>query len=241
MPRNTRVPAPYNKYSLETCVLFRRFHNIVGAWPWQLTQGFEPPYWGQNLVQEFTTLLKVRLCDAPGVAQSELMTYLNNISMDHPDHVYAGALNRVAIGRAFKWLDDRSRVASTRGQAINTNPAPLPPTRAEQSALGATSARGDTSAQECDEDDDVPSRSIRTRSQSRRNARKRVIDSSDEEPDDDVQFLSSKPAPKKKSLIVTLKFTPLGGQKLSAAIGDCIMVATRRPNPLTMDEPNEPG
>ncbi|KAM0541044.1 hypothetical protein ACHAPJ_013404 [Fusarium lateritium] len=151
------------------------------------------------------------------------MAYLNNISMDHPDHIYAGALNRVAIGRAFKWLADKSRVSRTQEQASNTNPATLPPTRDERPAPGTAPPRGDNSTQECDEDDEVPSRSVLTRSQARRNTRKRIIDSSDEEADDEVQFVSSNPAPKKKSRIVTLKFTPLGGQKLSAAIGDCIM------------------
>ncbi|KAF4969004.1 hypothetical protein FSARC_3658 [Fusarium sarcochroum] len=210
MPLDTPVPAPYDTYAPAACLLFQRFHDSIGAWPWQLTRNFEPTFWGQNLTHEFTTLLKVHLRDTPGVTQNDLLAYLEDICVDHPDSSYAGSLNRVAIGRVSKWLADKRRISGTQEQAINKSPVSLRPTRVEHSA------RGDTSTQECDEDDDVPSLSVLTRSRARRNARQRIIESSDEESDDDVVVVSSGPA-RKKSLIVTLKFTPLRGQKLSAA------------------------
>ncbi|KAM0201493.1 hypothetical protein ACHAPA_010785 [Fusarium lateritium] len=101
------IPAPYDATPKFTQRLFRRFHQSIGEWPWELVEAFEPNHWGQNLLMDFTRLLKVDLPRTPGVELQDVLTFMFDKSAFHINSRYRCTLSRLVVAQATEWLKDK--------------------------------------------------------------------------------------------------------------------------------------
>jgi hypothetical protein len=113
------IPAPYDATPKFTQLLFRRFHQSIGEWPWELVEAFEPNHWGQNLLMDFTRLLKVDLPSTPGVGIQYVLTFMFDKSAFHPNPRYRCALSRSVVAQAARWLEDKRVAGKEPSQSMN--------------------------------------------------------------------------------------------------------------------------
>lgn len=114
------IPAPYDATPKFTQLLFRRFHQSIGEWPWELVEAFEPNHWGQNLLMDFTRLLKVDLPSTPGVGLQDVLTFMFDKSAFHPNSRYRCVLSMLVVAQAARWLEDKRVAAKEPSQSKNS-------------------------------------------------------------------------------------------------------------------------
>ncbi|KAF5656547.1 hypothetical protein FHETE_10947 [Fusarium heterosporum] len=107
MPGARPIPAPYDKYPDTTKLLFRRFYQSMGQWPWELVDYFEPSSWSAMLVTGLTKLLKIDLPNTPGVELKDVLNYLFEQSAHHRFPKYRNVLSNKVIVQATEWLQDK--------------------------------------------------------------------------------------------------------------------------------------
>ncbi|KAM0340358.1 hypothetical protein ACHAPU_010494 [Fusarium lateritium] len=107
MPGVLPIPAPYDAYTGNIRLLFRRFHKSFGKWPWELVHYFEPSSWSAMLVIGFTKLLKIDLPNTPDVDMKEVLNYLFEQSAFHRFPKYRNVLSNKVIIQAIEWLQDK--------------------------------------------------------------------------------------------------------------------------------------
>ncbi|KAM0241388.1 hypothetical protein ACHAP5_007664 [Fusarium lateritium] len=147
------IPAPYDAAPKFTKLLFRRFHQSIGEWPWELVEAFEPNHWGQNLLMVFTRLLKVDLPRTPGVELQDVLTFMFDKSEFHPNSRYRCTLSMLVVAQAAKWLEDK-RVAEKEPssvdlelEAVRSVPAKIEPEDDNNTAVGRPVTRSQSAYQ----------------------------------------------------------------------------------------------
>ncbi|KAF4997987.1 hypothetical protein FGRMN_3507 [Fusarium graminum] len=122
MPGALSIPAPYDKYPGPTKLLFRRFHQSMGQWPWELVDYFEPSSWSAMLTAGFLKLLKTDLPNTPGVELKDVLNYLFKQSAHHRFPKYRNVLSNKVIVQATEWLQEK-RDSSVQAQHLTRSTA----------------------------------------------------------------------------------------------------------------------
>ncbi|WZH49652.1 hypothetical protein QYS62_010857 [Fusarium acuminatum] len=207
------IPAPYDAAPKVTQFLFRRFHKSIGEWPWELVEAFEPNHWGQNLLTDFTRLLKVDLPSTPGVGLQDVLTFMFDKSEFHPMVRYRCSLSRIVIAQAAEWLQDKRLAGEELPQSKN---------------LGSEEVRSLSVKIEPEDDsgDEVGRRITRSQTAYQRKRTREIINLSDDEEEegakngDEIQVNSSTHIAKKR-LMVYFSFKSPRGQEQLKAVEDC--------------------
>ncbi|CAJ0542557.1 Ff.00g001380.m01.CDS01 [Fusarium sp. VM40] len=208
------IPAPYDATPKPTQLLFRRFHQSIGEWPWELVEAFEPNHWGQNLLSDFTRLLKVDLPSTPGVGLQDVLTFMFDQSAFHPISQYKCTLSRSVVAQATKWLQDKRMAGEEPPQSKN-------PESEEFRSLPVKIEPEDDSNAE------VSRRITRSQTAYQRKRTHEIINLSDDEEGakngNEVQVTSSTHIAKKR-LMMYFSFKSPKGQEQLKVVGDCISV-----------------
>ncbi|SPJ85373.1 uncharacterized protein FTOL_11154 [Fusarium torulosum] len=204
------IPAPYDATPKFTQLLFRRFHQSIGEWPWELVEAFEPNHWGQNLLMDFTRLLKVDLPSTPGVGLQDVLTFMFDKSAFHPNSRYRCVLSMLVVAQAARWLEDK-RVAAKE------------PSQSKNSASEEVRSLSVKIEQEEDMNDKIARPLTRSQTAYKRKRTHEIINLSDEEEEakngDEVQDTSPTHIAKKRLMMYFSLKSQRGQEQLKAVPG----------------------